>query len=110
MARRRSNTTSQPTGALLGLELHPAATRVQTLRRERARLVREAQKKQRQLDQLQQRISRDAQEMAASMTPLLERHRLLVAELTALLDELLAPGRLSKRARSQITALRRSLE
>jgi len=95
---------------LPGLELHPAATRVQALLRERARLVREAQKKKQQLEQLEQRISRDAQDMAANMAPLLERHRLLVGELTALLEELLAPGRLSKRARSQVAQIRRSLE
>jgi hypothetical protein len=110
MARRRSNTASPQAAALPGLELHHAAARVQALLRERARLVREAQKKQLQLELLEQRISRDAQEMAANMTPLLERHRLLVAELAGLLDELLAPGRLSKRARSQINQIRRSLE
>jgi hypothetical protein len=95
---------------LSGLELHQAAARVQALLRERTRLVREAQKKQRQLEQLEQRISRDAQEMAANMPPLIERHRLLIAELNAALDELLVPSRLSKRARAQIIQIRRALE
>jgi hypothetical protein len=110
MARPRSNTASPQAAELPGLQLHHAAARIQVLLRERSRLVRDAQKKQEQLEQLEQRISRDAQEMAANMTPLLERHRLLVAELTALFNELLAPGRLSKRARSHINQIRRSLE
>lgn len=110
MARRRSNTASPQTVALPGLAVHPAAARVQALLRERARLAREAQRKKHQLEQLQQRVSRDAQDLAANMTPLISRHHALIVELTALLDELLAPGRLSKRARAQIAQIRRSLE
>jgi hypothetical protein len=68
MARRRSNTASPQTVALPGLELHPAAARIQVLLRERARLAREAQKKKHQLEQLEKRVSRDAQDLAANMT------------------------------------------
>ncbi|HKY35338.1 MAG TPA: J domain-containing protein [Polyangiaceae bacterium] len=110
MARRRPHGSIAAAAPAPGLELHHAPARVQVLLRERARLVREAQKKKLQLEQLTVRISREGQELAANMAPLVERHRSLVAGLAALFVELLASSRLSKRARTQVTQIRRSLE
>jgi hypothetical protein len=80
------------------------------LLRERARLLREAQKQKLRLEQFKQKASRDAQEAVAKMAPLVERHRALVTELSALFNELLAEGRLSARARKQVAKIRRTLE
>jgi hypothetical protein len=80
------------------------------LLRERARLLREAQKKQRQLEEVRQRADRDAQEALGKMAPLLERHTQLVRNLTALFEELLAEPKLSARARRLVLGIRSSLE
>lgn len=110
MARGRSNAVRPRAGSLPGLALHEAAARVQALLRERARLARDAQKKKLQLQQVQDRLSREAQQITGQMAPLVERHGLLVAELAALFSELLEPGRLPKRARAYVAQLRRSLQ
>jgi hypothetical protein len=114
MARRRS---SSAVGAVPGagtaapgLALHAAGARVQELLKERARLLREVQKKQRQLEQVRERASRVAHESFTRMAPLVERQQVLEAELVALFKELLEPGRSTARARSQLQRLRRSLE
>ncbi|HKY39598.1 MAG TPA: J domain-containing protein [Polyangiaceae bacterium] len=110
MARRRSNIGARVAPALPGLEVHPATTRAQTLLRERARLLREVQKQKARLEQFEQKASRDAQEAVAKMAPLVERQRVLVTELSALFNELLAEGRLSALARKQVARIRRTLE
>jgi hypothetical protein len=90
--------------------MHAAGARVQELLKERARLLREVQKKQRQLEQVRERASRVAHESFTRMAPLVERQQVLEAELVALFKELLEPGRSTARARSQLQRLRRSLE
>ena len=108
MPRRRVPfTASAPTGSLA---LSEAAARAQVLLRERARLLREIQKKKVQLEQVRQTSAKRAEELAAQMAPLLARHDRLLAELKAVFTELLAPGRLSKRTRKEIAQLRRMLE
>jgi hypothetical protein len=93
-----------------GLALHEAAARAQTLLHQRARLLRDVQKKKLQLERAQQKVSRDAAEAVTKMAPFVERHDALLSELTALFDELLAAGRLSARAHKQVVKIRRSLE
>jgi hypothetical protein len=113
MARRRPNVAAAARRAISrepGLAVHEAAARVQALLHERAQLTREAQKKKLQLEQLRLRLANEAREAAASMMPVIERQRVLVTRLAALFDELLAAGRLAKRARAHIAQLRRALE
>lgn len=113
MARRRSSSSSSaaaPAPSRPGLAVHAAGARAQELLKERARLIREVQKKQRQLEQVKERASQVAHESFTRMAPIVERQRALEAELVALFEELLVPGRLSVRARSQMARLRRSLE
>ena len=113
MARRRPNVAAaaRPTTSREpGLAVHESAARVQALLQERARLTREAQKKKLKLEQLRARLANEAREATASMVPVMERQRALVTRLVALFDELLAPGRLAKRARAHIAQLRRALE
>jgi hypothetical protein len=96
--------------AVAGLAQHAAAERAQGLLRERGRLLREAQKKQRQLDEVRQRADRDAQEAVGKMAPLLERNAQLVRNLSALFEELLARPKLSARARRLVLGIRGSLQ
>ncbi|HEY6081079.1 MAG TPA: hypothetical protein VIW29_19825 [Polyangiaceae bacterium] len=110
MARRRFSSAADTAPALPGLAVHAAGARAAELLKERARLLREVQKKQRQVEQVKERASRVAHDSFVRMAPLVERQRALEAELVALFEELLAPGRLSVRARSQLGRLRRSLE
>jgi hypothetical protein len=91
------------------LALHEAATRLQVLLRERARLLREVQKKKLHWERAREQASRDAAAAVAVMAPLVQRHDALIAELTALFTELLAPGRVSARARKQVIKLRQLL-
>jgi hypothetical protein len=93
-----------------GLALHQAAARVQALLLERSRLLREVQKKKRQIHDVRQKASREAEEAVAKMAPLVERHDSLIRNLAALFDELLTEGRLSARARKRVASLRRTLE
>lgn len=110
MPRRRSKTSVPAETAAGPLAPHAAQGRAQELAKERARLLREVQKKQRQLELVKAR-ARDVAELAvARMAPILARQQKLAAELAALFEELLADARLSARARKQLERLRRSLE
>lgn len=108
MARRRVAARAQ--GSLPGLALHVTAARAEALLKERERLLRDVNKKKRQLEQARATAEQEAQAEAVKMAPLVERHGALARELAALFDELLAEGRLSTRARKQVLKLRRSLE
>lgn len=100
----------RPTAAAPALALHEAAVRAEALLRERERLLREVRKKKAQLERVQQQMSSDAAAASAKMAPLIRRHDALVAELTVLFTELLAPGRVSARARKSLMRLRRLLQ
>jgi hypothetical protein len=93
-----------------GLEKHAAGARAEELVRERARLLGEVQKKQRQLEQIKARANAVAEEAVARAAPLVARQRALVAELEALFRELLHAERLSVRAKKELGRLRRQLE
>lgn len=111
MARRRTKSSaSLPAAAAAALAPHAAQERAQELAKERARLLREVQKKQRQVEQVQLRTREAADQAMARMAPIVSRQRALVQELTALFDELLDGGRAPARARRQLERLRRSLE
>jgi hypothetical protein len=107
MSRRRP---PRPTAPAPALALHEAGARAEALLRERERLLREVRKKKAQLERVQQQMASDAAAAGAKMAPLIRRHDALVAELTVLFDELLAPGRASTRARRSLLRLRRLLE
>lgn len=108
MARPRS--TVKAPAAPTGLALHEAAARAQLLLRERARLLREVQKKKLLLTQAREKSAFDSREAVTRISPLMQRHRQLIRELTATFAELLSEGRLAARARKQVEKLRRSLE
>src|SRR6478609_798231 len=117
MSRRRATGATAARAAKSGaaapaesLGLHEAAARAQALLRERARLLRDVQKKKLQLERVQQQMARDAEAAVLLMKPLVERHDALVTELGKLFAELLAPGGASARARRRLLKLRRALE
>jgi hypothetical protein len=83
---------------------------VEELAKERARLLREVQKKQRQLEQAVRRAHDFSERAVARMAPILERQGRLAAELEKLFEEILADTRFSVRARKQLEKLRRALE
>lgn len=110
MARRRPKLTQSAPAAPGALAPHAAHARAEELAKERARLLREVQKKQRQLELVRQ-SSRDLADRAvARMAPILERQRRLALDLEALFDELQADARLSARTQKQLGRLRRALE
>ncbi len=108
MTRRQPVTRAQT--ALPGIVLHESAARAEALLRERARLLRDVNKKKQQVAQARTKAEQDVQVTVAKMGPLVERHGALVRELTSLFDELLAEGRLSARARKEVRKVRRVLE
>jgi ketosteroid isomerase-like protein len=93
-----------------GLTQHEATRRAEALLRERARLLRETRKKQRQLDEVRLRADRDAHEVLSKTAPLIERHRQLRSQLAVLFDQLLAESHGSTRARRRLLGIRSSLE
>ncbi len=108
MARREASNRAQT--ELPGLALHAMAARAEELLKERARLLRDVNKKKQQVEQARAAAERELQATLRKMAPLVERHRALVGELTLLFDELLAEGRLSASARKKVGKVRSSLE
>jgi hypothetical protein len=104
VTRRPGNAPAQPLPG--GIAQHEATRRAEGLLRERARLLRETRKKQRQLDEVRQRADQEAQEVLSKTAPLIERHEQLRSKLTALFQELLAQSQLSGRARRQLLGIR----
>jgi hypothetical protein len=97
-------------GAPAGLALHEAAARAQLLLRERARLLRDVQRKKLQLAQVREKAAQDAGEAVRRVAPLMQRHQRLLRELTQIFAELLSNGRLAARARRELGRLRAALE
>lgn len=96
--------------AAADLALHDAAAKVSTLLRERARLLREAAKKKRQLASVQQKSEHDVRDSQTRLAPLLERHDAIVRDLREVFEKLLADEGLAARARRQLFGIRSSLE
>lgn len=92
------------------LSVHPGSEQTQQLLRERARLLREIQKKKLQLQRVLDQATRDAERAHSEMKPLVLRHAALVRELRQLFAELLQEGRLGRRDRKEVLRLRRLLE
>ncbi len=102
-----------PSGArstVSGLALHASAEKVEALRKERARLLRDVNKKKQQVAQARAAAEQEAEATWLKMGPLVERHDSLVHELSALFDELLTKGRFAAKARSQVLLVRSALE
>jgi hypothetical protein len=93
-----------------GLALHESVGRAELLHKERARLLRDVNKKKQRLEQERARAEQEAQTTVTRMAPLVERNARLVSELTALFAELLVQGRLSARAARAVLKVRRSRE
>jgi hypothetical protein len=92
-----------------GLTLHASTEKVEALLKERARLLREVNKKKDQVTQARAKADREAQATLLQMAPLLARHDALVRDLAALFDELLSEGRLASQAREQVLEVRSNL-
>ena len=115
MVSRRQSTAAQQNLSCgdelqLGLRVHASGERLRTLLKERARLLRDIQKKKLQLDQAAEKTRQSAQAMLEKIAPLLARHDALCQELRELFDNLLAPGRLSVKAHKKVARVRRELE
>jgi hypothetical protein len=93
-----------------GLALHATAEKVEALLKERARRLRDVNKKKEQVTQAHAAADREAQATWLKMQPLVARHDVLVQELSALFDELLTKGRLAAKARAQVLEVRSALE
>ncbi len=101
-------------GASQSLDLHTGAQRVRKLLAERDRLLENIRKKRdekaRAVEQARERAERGSVELTAKSEALHERLASVREELRALFDELLAPARLSARARKEVARVRRMLE
>jgi hypothetical protein len=93
-----------------GLALHEAAARAQLLLRERARLLRDVQRKKLQLAQVQEKAAQEARDAVTRVAPLMQRYQRLRHELTGIFAELLVEGRLTARARREVARLRSTLQ
>jgi hypothetical protein len=107
VARRRVSTRAHAAPA--GIEKHAAGARADELLKERSRLLREVQKKQRQLEDVKQRALVISDEAVTRLAPIVERQHRLSARLEALFRELLS-RRLAPRARKEVGRLRRLFE
>jgi hypothetical protein len=96
--------------AAAGLVLHEAAARAQLLLRERARLLRDVQRKKLQLAQVQEKATQGARDAVTRVAPLMQQHQRLRHELTGIFSELLVEGRLTARARREVARLRSDLQ
>jgi hypothetical protein len=108
VARRRVGLKAR--AATPGIEKHAAGAQAEELLKERARLLREVQKKQSQVAQVKERAAKLADEAVARMAPVVERQARLAARLDGLFRELLSEGRLVPRARREVLRLRRLFE
>jgi hypothetical protein len=113
MARRRpAAPASLPlfeSAPVTGLRLHAVGERLGALLKQRERLLAEVKRKQAQLEAVNAQAAAAAQEVLAQMAPIIGRFEALRAEIGALFDELLAPGRLAARVRKKVAQVHRSL-
>lgn len=110
--RRRVDSASLPlfeSAPVTGLRLHAVGERLGALLKQREQLLAEVKRKQVELEAVNAQAATAAQEAAAQMAPIISRFEGLRAEIAAVFDELLAPGRLAARARKKVAEVRRSL-
>jgi hypothetical protein len=92
-----------------GLRLHAAGERWAALLKQRDRLVADVRKKRAAVETALTQEHSARQALMAQMAPIMLKFEELRGEVAALLNELLAPGRLSARAQKQVTQVRDSL-
>jgi hypothetical protein len=84
--------------------------RVEVLRRERDRLLREIQRRRRELERLAQKTAETLAASRERIAPILARHREVEREVHSLFAEVLSSRRLSKQRRTAVRRLYHSLE
>jgi hypothetical protein len=92
-----------------GLRLHAAGERWAALLKQRDRLIADVRKKRAAVEAALTQEQTARQAMVAQMAPIMGQFEELRSEVAAMLNELLVPGRLSARARKQVTEVRDSL-
>jgi hypothetical protein len=110
--RRRVAPASLPlfeSAPAAGLRLHAVGERLGALLKQRERLLAEVKRKQAELEAVNARAEAAAQDVVVQMAPIIGRFEALRAEIGAIFDELLAPGRLAARTRKKVAGLLRSL-
>ena len=113
MARRRPVAPATlplfESAPVTGLRLHAVGERLGALLKQRERLLAEVKRKQAELEAVNARAEAAAQEVVAQMAPVIGKFEGLRAEIGAIFDELLAPGRLAARAHKKVAEVHRSL-
>jgi len=110
MPARRQPAPKYEAGPRSGLRLHAEGERLAALLRERDRLLSTIRTKKRTLEKTLADTQSAQGAALEKLAPLVTRYEALVAEIRALFDELLAPGRLSASAAKKVAQVRRSLE
>ena len=108
-ARRRSAAAHVTAPVEPGLRLHAEGERYGTLLKERERLLRSIRSKKQKLEQALETSHQARESVLAQLGPLLELHDTTTAQIGALFDELLAPGRLGSRAAKLVAKVRRTM-
>jgi hypothetical protein len=93
-----------------GIRPHASGERLSALLAERERVLRDVQRRKQRLERAASRMRESAQATLEKLGPLIARQEALAAEISALFEELLAPGRLSASARKKVVRVRRMLE
>lgn len=109
--RRAAHRTLPPFegSAQQGLRLHAAGDRLGSLLQQRERLLAEVRKKRAALEAAKAEAEAAAERTTTRMAPIMAKFQQLRHEIGALFHELLAPGRLSARARKQVKRVHRGL-
>lgn len=109
MPAPRRSATARSAPAQPGLRLHSEGDRYSTLLKERERLLRGISTKKQKLERalIESREARAA--VLEQLQPFLDRYEAATAQLRALFEQLLAPGRLSAHAAKQVAKVRQSL-
>lgn len=113
MARPRTTTnTTLPLWSEpgLGIRLRAAGDRFPALQKQRDRLLLDVQRKKAAVERFATRAQAVARTALDKLGPLLKKQEAICAEIAALFDELLVPGRLPARARKEVAKVRRALE
>jgi hypothetical protein len=102
MARPKPQTPKPATPKSAELKLRQPSEVLATLMREQARLAKAIAKKQRELETERERDEEQARSLSLRLEPLRNEHDTLVVEITKVFQDLIAPGRLSSKARLQV--------
>jgi len=109
-ARRRPTPANAATPPESGLRLHAEGDRLGALLKERDRLLSTIRTKKRSLGGAQDKARDGHTAMVEKLSPLVTRYEAVRAELRALFEQLLEPGRLSASAAKKVAGVRRTLE